>query len=425
MATTGLLRGADRGRLGFQFVFVAFTRMGITLALASVLGGLLVAWGLSYAGGGSRSPMPHLFYIPIVLAAVRFSWPGASVSALCAGLLAGPLLPVDVGTGASQPLAGWLLRMLMFVVIGLFVAWIGRGRSESVRVAFQDAVLSGRLLEALSRGEIRVFYQPILDMETGQVAGVEALARWSDPRHGEISPADFVPVAERTGAVAALDRFVLGTAVDQVLAWSQQFGPLKVSVNVSATRFAQSDLVDNVKDVLVRSGLPPSQLQLEITESAVIDDVAAAAAQIRQLRGVGVRLAIDDFGAGQASLSYLNEFAVDIVKIDRSLTARVVAEPRSARLVSGIIKMFNAVDLEVVGEGIATAEDYVHMQSLGCRFGQGFYIGRPAPADQMTEFLRNADDARSQPPYTQVEDGDVRPGRIAAPYPESPPVAQP
>jgi diguanylate cyclase len=395
---TGLLRGADRGRLGFQFVFVAFTGMGVTMACGSVFGGLLLAWVLAYAGGGSRSALPHLFYVPIVLAAVRFSWMGAAGSALVAGLLAGPLLPADVATGAAQPLGAWLLRLLMFVGIGLFVASLARGRSESIRTAFHDAVTSGRLLKALRRREIRVFYQPILDMDTGQVVAVEALARWTHPKHGEISPADFVPAAERTGVVAELDRFILDEAVAQVLAWSEEFGPLKASVNVSATRFGQVDLVDNVHDVLRRTGLPPNQLQLEITESALIDDVPAAAAQIRQLRALGVRLAIDDFGAGQASLGYLNEFAIDTVKIDRSLTSKVVAEPRSARLVAGIIHLFNAVDLEVVGEGMETAEDYVHMHSLGCRFGQGFYIGRPAAAEQITQFLRTTEESGSRRP---------------------------
>ncbi|HET7388175.1 MAG TPA: EAL domain-containing protein [Nocardioidaceae bacterium] len=406
------MRGANRSGLGLQYIFVGLTRLGATVAMGSVLVGLGVAWLASYIAGGSHTALPHLFYVPIVLAAVRFSWAGAVGSAVGAGVLAGPLLPADVAAGSDQPLGGWLLRLVIFVGIGLFVAWLARDSSESIPRAFQDAVLSGRLLQGIERGEVHVVYQPIVDMKTGRITAVEALARWTQPRHGEVSPGEFIPVAERTGAVAALDRFVLKEAVNQVQCWSTPSAPLKVSVNVSATRFAQDDLVENVEAALTRSGLPGGQLQLEITESALIHDVSSAAAQIARVRALGVRVAVDDFGAGHASLSYLDSFAIDTVKIDRSLTSRVVAEPRTARLVSGIIHLFASIDLEVVGEGIETAEDYVHMQSLGCLLGQGFYIGRPVPAEEMADkVLQSAERASSTRSQVETCSGHTAPTR--------------
>jgi diguanylate cyclase len=378
---------ARRGGVALQFLFVAATRLGTLLAVVSIVAALAAAWAATYAAGGSHTAMPHLFYVPVILGAVRFSWSGGALAAVVAGLLVGPAMPADVAAGTPQPLQGWLLRLVMFLGIGLFVAWVLRDRSDSIGRSFHDTLVTSRLLQALQRGHVEVHYQPIFNMENRRIVGVEALARWTDPRRGIVIPGEFIPAAERIGAIAELDRFVLEQTVQQVGAWSAEFGPITASVNVSANRFAHDDLCREVHEVLARSGLPAEHLQLELTESAFIQDMETSRAQIARLRRAGVKVAIDDFGAGQASLSYLTTFTVDTVKIDRSLVERVAEEPRTARLVAGMIQLFEAIELRTVAEGVETAEQYVHLESAGCRLAQGYYTGRPVPADQMSQIL--------------------------------------
>lgn len=378
---------ARRGGVALQFLFVSCTRLSTVLAVVWIVAGLVAAWALTYTAGGSHTAMPHLFYVPVILGAVRFSWTGGALAAVAAGLLVGPAMPANVAAGTAQPLQGWLLRLLIFLGIALFVAWVLRERSESIGRSFHDTLTVSRLLQALQRGHVEVHYQPIFSMDERKIVAVEALSRWTDPKRGSISPAEFIPAAERIGAIVALDRFVMERAARQVRAWSAEFGPLTASVNVSANRFAHDDLCAEVEAVLDRTGLPAGQLQLELTESAFIHDMEETRARIARLRRTGVKVAIDDFGAGQASLSYLTTFTVDTVKIDRSLVERVAEEPRTARLVAGMIQLFGAIELATVAEGVETAEQYVHLQSAGCRFAQGYYAGRPVPAEQMTEML--------------------------------------
>lgn len=261
------------------------------------------------------------------------------------------------------------------------------GQSEPISAAFNDTATSSRLLQAIRRGEVEVYYQPILDLAEGRIVAVEALARWNHPRWGLVNPEEFIPQAERTGAISQLDRFVLGEATRQVKAWTTHAGGLGVSVNVSATRFSELDLTAHVAGVLAATGLRADALQLEVTESAIIDDVTAASRQIEQLRSLGVRIAIDDFGAGQSSLSYLNAFVVDTIKVDRGLVAEIARQPRTDRLVSGMIQMFRALDLTIVAEGVENAEQYEYLQSARCHQAQGFLIGRPVSATETGKLL--------------------------------------
>jgi EAL domain-containing protein (putative c-di-GMP-specific phosphodiesterase class I) len=222
----------------------------------------------------------------------------------------------------------------------------------------------------------------------GKIVAFEALARWRHGSRGLLSPDEFVPAAERTGAITSLDKYVLWEAAGQIQRWSSQVGPVGVSVNVSATRFAQHDLPDQVERVLCETGLPANALQLEITESAFIEDTLAAAKQIAQLQALGIRVAIDDFGAGQSSLSYLKHFTVDTIKIDRGLVAEMHQDPRTERLVSGLVRMFQGLQLEIVAEGVENAEQYVHLQSADCLLAQGYFIGRPASAVDTEHLLK-------------------------------------
>lgn len=380
--------GAERSSLALQVMFVRYARTSTVLALIAIVAGLFTAWGASYVTGGSRTAVPHLFYLPVILAAVRFSWRGALTASVTAGLLAGPVLPADVATGAEQPFEGWALRLVIFTLVALLVSWLLRGRTESISSSLQDSLVSSRLVRAVHRGEVEVYYQPILDMGSGRFVGLEALSRWNDPRRGPLSPDDFIARAERTGAIAVLDQYVLSHALRQARRWSQRVGPVQMSVNLSATRFADDDLVTSVGAALADAGLPAHYLQLEITESAIIGDVEAASVQIAALRRLGVRVAIDDFGAGQCSLAYFNQFEVDTVKIDRGLVSQIGEAPQTERLLSGLVRMFHALGLNIVAEGIEKADQYVHLQSLGCDLAQGFFVGRPAPAKDIEELLR-------------------------------------
>ena len=363
---------------------------------SAIVGAVLATtgvWLLTYAAGGSHTVFPHLFYIPILFTAVRFGLRGAVVAAVLAGLAAGPLMPADSTTGEEQTLVGWGLRLVMFVGISVLVAWMTRNSSQSLAGWFADHRDAARLRSALGRGEITVHYQPTVSLVSGRVLGFEALARWEHPTKGMLPPMSFIPAAERSGAILDLDRFVLGQATRDLSGWAED---LWVAVNVSASRFAEPGLVDDVRRAVADAGLRPDQVHLEITETAIIRDVDAAAEQISALRAMGVLVAVDDFGAGRTSLSYLHQFGVDVIKIDRSFVAKTVTDPRAARLVGGVIRLFNAIGTDVIGEGISDAEEYVQMQSLGCEIGQGFYLGRPGPASAVPGVLEQAERRRSR-----------------------------
>ena len=357
-----------------------------------VLLGLAVASFASYSAGGSKTPLTHLFYLPIIVASLAFSWPGALAAALAAGLLAGPMMPQDVDAGLTQTPAGWVMRLVMFAILGLFIALVLHGRASPMPQAVSDTVMSNRLRYGLRHSEIEPYFQPLYDLQTRTIIGVEALARWKHPQRGFITPDDFLPAAERTGAVLALDHFMLRKVATTVQAWSGEVGPTRAAVNLSAVAFIRGDLVEQVTQVLAETGLPAQQLELEITESAFMADLESAARQVAALRALGVRVSIDDFSAGQGSLLYLSRFPVDTVKLDRSLIAHVTTDDRLARLVAGVIVMLHGLDVEVVGEGVETIDQLAYLDAVDCRVAQGFYVGRPVPAAEALELLRHRSD---------------------------------
>lgn len=248
--------------------------------------------------------------------------------------------------------------------------------------------LSGEALErlqleldlagALKRGEMRVHYQPLADLRSGRVRAFEALARWQHPRRGAISPAQFIPVAEETGHIVALGAHVLRVACEQAKNWSDALDePVLMHVNLSVRQFEQPNLPVEIARVLRETGLPPAQLMLEITESAVMTDARGAVAQLEAIKKLGVRVSIDDFGTGYSSLAYLELFPIDLLKIDRTFVARL--ESGSA-LVSAIASLGQALGIEVAAEGIETAGQLARLREMGVRWGQGFLISRPVPA---------------------------------------------
>ena len=240
------------------------------------------------------------------------------------------------------------------------------------------------LRRALAAGELALAYQPKVELRTGRIAGVEALVRWHHPREGLIPPADFIGLAEETGLILPLGQWALAEACRQARAWLDRWPgrpPLVMSVNLSARQFRQPGLAAAIADVLRETGLPASSLQLEITESTVMDDLDAAVATLRELRARGLRLALDDFGTGYSSLSYLKRFPLDVLKIDKSFVAGLGRDAEDTAIVGAVIALAHILGMQVTAEGVETAEQAHLLRELACELGQGYLFARPlAPA---------------------------------------------
>ncbi|MEP6972507.1 MAG: EAL domain-containing protein [Actinomycetota bacterium] len=249
------------------------------------------------------------------------------------------------------------------------------------------------LQRALDRGELAVYYQPIVDLSTGGVKGVEALVRWRHPTRGVLPPIEFIGVAEETGLIVPLGRWVLGEACRQAVAWratNPRASNLMMSVNLSTRQLLEPDIVLQVEQALEESGLDPGALTLELTEGSLMQDVTETAAKLRDLKRLGVRLAIDDFGMGSSSLAYLKHFPIDLLKIDKSFVDQVTTgESEGSALVRTIIELAQAFALDTVAEGIEAADQLDELRSAGCRSGQGYLFARPLVPEAMEALLRD------------------------------------
>jgi diguanylate cyclase (GGDEF)-like protein/PAS domain S-box-containing protein len=256
---------------------------------------------------------------------------------------------------------------------------------EMNRRAFERLELETSLRRALKQGEFFLSYQPQLSLTEGRVMGLEALVRWRHPEYGPVSPARFIPVAEETGLILPLSEWVLRTACAQNKAW-QAAGhqPLSVAVNLSGLQFKQSNLVEQVRAVLAESGLEPEYLELELTESILMDDAEGTVKTLHDLKAMGVRLAIDDFGTGYSSLSYLKHFPLDRMKIAQEFVRDISTDPGDAVIVETIIAMARSLGLDVIAEGVETLEQLSFLLKRGCVEMQGFYFARPLPARDLT-----------------------------------------
>lgn len=240
----------------------------------------------------------------------------------------------------------------------------------------------------MERDELTLHYQPIFDLRTGAIVGTEALARWTHPHLGAISPAEFIPVAERTGQIVVLGEWALNQACRQLAEWQRTAGAsLTMAVNLAPQQIQQANIADVVAGVLDDSGLAPAQLTLEITEGVLLEDTPLHRRAITALSELGVSVALDDFGTGFSSLSYLHSFMIDIIKIDRSFVASMQIDPRSRQLVRAIIDMVRALGLRVTAEGIETQDQLATLEASGCHYAQGYFLGRPQPADEITDLL--------------------------------------
>ena len=282
----------------------------------------------------------------------------------------------------------------------------GRNNHQFYTAAVHAAALERMNLEhglrrALDRGELRLHFQPRVDIATGDVTAVEALVRWEHPDCGLIFPSQFIPLAEETGLIIPLSAWVLKTSCEQCKQWHQAgLKPVRVSVNVSATELQRSDLVGTVTQVLQETRLAPSSLELEITESTAMHSPEQAIDVLTDLKRMGVRLSIDDFGTGYSSLSYLKKLPIDAVKIDRSFVRDITENPDDAAIAGAVVAMAHSLKLKVVAEGVETLEQLDYLRHLHCDEAQGYFVAYPVPAEDFSQVLSRrslfGEDARSQ-----------------------------
>ncbi len=263
----------------------------------------------------------------------------------------------------------------------------GWGTSEQ---ALRRLELEGDLRRAVEREEFRVFYQPEILLEDGKIVGMEALVRWEHPRRGLVLPSEFIAVAEGTGLIFALGKQVLEVSCRQARAWRERCpwaSGLVVWVNLSAKQFQRPRLVDEVAEALKKTGLPPSGLGLEITESVAMEDAPVADRTLRRLAGLGVHLAIDDFGTGYSSLSYLSRFPVELLKIDRSFVKGLGEDPEVRVILSAMISLAHDVGMKAIAEGVETAEELARLRRMGCDMVQGYYFSEPLPFEDASALV--------------------------------------
>lgn len=262
--------------------------------------------------------------------------------------------------------------------------------SEMNRAAKAYIRLEKHLRRALECNELELHYQPQIALESGQVTGMEALLRWNNLELGSIPPCDFIPVAEESGLIVPIGAWVLRTACSQAQQWRQSGYPVRIAVNLSSCQFQlnSDDLLDTVNKSLEESGLPPELLELEITESILMQHLDTTLNILEQFKNKGIRISVDDFGTGYSSLSYLKRFPIDTLKIDRSFVNDIASDPDDKAIVAAITVMAQQLNLEVVAEGMETLEQVEFLRNLCCHFGQGYYFSKPLNVESVTVFLQ-------------------------------------
>ncbi|MDM9622977.1 MULTISPECIES: EAL domain-containing protein [unclassified Rhizobium] len=280
-------------------------------------------------------------------------------------------------------------RLLKSSDIALYRAKQGGRATYRIFEAQMDAELQERrvleydLRQAVLKGELELHYQPLIELDTRNIAAVEALVRWRHPVRGLVSPADFIPLAEETGQIVAIGEWVLETACSQALEWER----LRVAVNLSPVQFRNRELVETVRQILARTGLDPARLELEITESVLINDATAALEILSGLKSLGVKVAMDDFGTGYSSLGYLNSFPFDKIKIDKSFIGDLSNTEKSAAIVKSVIGLGQSLNMVTTAEGVETIEQAAFLRQQGCHEVQGFYFSKPVAAGELSLFI--------------------------------------
>jgi len=302
----------------------------------------------------------------------------------------------SIGIANSSPDAMSSEALLRNADLAMYMAKSGgKGRYVVFEPKMHEALMERiELEEDLRRGieqkEFTIHYQPILDLQSGRMLGMEALVRWVHPKYGLVPPMKFIPLAEETNLIVPLGEWILGEACLQLQKGRQAHGSdvgLSVTVNISIRQFQQTELVELVSKALKNSGLPPEALILEITESFMLQDTEATILKLNELKRLGVRLAIDDFGTGYSSLSYLQRFPIDILKIDKSFVDKLGSGSEGNAVARAIIMMGDSLKLKTIAEGIEHKEQIKALKDLGCDAGQGFHFARPLVKEDMDAFL--------------------------------------
>jgi len=271
----------------------------------------------------------------------------------------------------------------------------GKARYEMFDRAMHAEALARLQLEtdlrhAVQREEFVAHYQPVISLETGQIAGFEALIRWNHPERGLVPPNDFIPLAEETGMILPMGQWILREACRQMSGWQQAFPraePLSIGVNLSVKQFAQPDLREQIADIVATTGVLPNTLKLEITESMIAGNPDHAITVLDSLKTIGIEIYMDDFGTGYSSLSYLTHLPIDCIKIDRSFVSQMETKDRHFQLVRTILTLARTVNLRAVAEGVETTPQLFALRKLGCEFGQGYLFSRPLPSSDIEALL--------------------------------------
>jgi EAL domain-containing protein (putative c-di-GMP-specific phosphodiesterase class I) len=271
----------------------------------------------------------------------------------------------------------------------------GKHRAEVFTPSMLESVDDHRSLDvdlhaALTSGQFFLLYQPTIDLASGAFTGVEALLRWQHPTRGVVQPDDFIPALESSGLIVPVGQWVLETACRQGAKWHSQGHRFAISVNVAAKQLQRDRIVDDVHGALTASGLDPGMLVLELTESALMENVATTVSRLQLLKALGVRLAIDDFGTGFSSLAYLQQFPIDILKIDRSFVSGLVETPKSAAIIHTFVQLGKALLLEVVAEGIENDDQRAQLAAAKVHTGQGFLFAHPLDVHAVDRLLEDS-----------------------------------
>ena len=295
-------------------------------------------------------------------------------------------MPADVGAGTTQHLSDWVGRGAFFVAIGATLPAMMRRGTTTIQHDRRDLRIEMEIRRALAHGEFMLFFQPIVEIADGHIVEAEALLRWQHPERGLLLPAEFIHDVERIGSIA---NWVLQEAATAAARWRTTFGldEFHISVNVSAQNLGQPDFVTQVRNSLTAARLDPMHLCLEVTESSMIDDIDSVAVRLQVLRSIGVKIAVDDFGTGHATLTYLQQLPIDVIKIDRSFVDDLGTRRNGEAIVASMLQLAHQVGAICIAEGVETEIQRDALLHNGCALAQGYLFARPVPATEFEQLL--------------------------------------